>query len=130
MIVPDSLLQVYRYEYQSTDITLDELCKKYSITKNDIPESSDWIKQELVIESEIEPDIKESILKKVDEFKVHAMDLALEFIKNEGRFAEVRDIKNMVTIVNTIETSFKDVKSDNTVNVAIQSIVKEFSNDC
>jgi len=146
--LPEVLSELYKKEYETTDITIDELQDKYSLHNFIIPE--DWNKRahtaEIVKPSgtivtpvntnnglqSTENSIHgiTSIQSKVEEFKELAIDHALKFMKNDAQFAEVKEFKDMVSIVGTIEASYKDTKPENTINIAIQNIVKGFTDDC
>jgi len=177
------LLQSYRMEYETTDITIDNLCDKYNLSTSDLSGYTKWTKtleideepeeqhepEPIVTEPEdiieepivIEPvmlscdepivpevmlptpsqattpaldkyedgdtDIKDQILS----FKKSALNYAVEFMENDVKFAEVKEFKDIVSIVDSIDKSFqKNTESTTTVNVMIQNIMSEFHDDC
>lgn len=117
--LPEALVKIYKREYETTDITKDALQAKYQLPI--IPE--DWVKPSSIVPTSTNTE-------KIEEFKELALNHALKFMKNDAQFAEVKEFKDMVSIVGTIEASYKDTKPENTINIAIQNIVKGFTDDC
>jgi len=159
MKIPNSLLLTYQEEYETTpDLTIANLCEKYEVETKQLKGYTKWTKRVLVPEGTStldtldklpEPPVnsehslsrerestplviatEEALGKDIDEFKTLAMAHALKFMRNDAEFAEVKEFKDMVSIVGTIEASIKDTKPENTINIAIQNIVKEFKDDC
>ena len=140
MNIPNSLLLTYQAEYETTpDLTISDLCQKYNIETKQLKGYTKWKKREETNKlpkredtnnSTVLVDDKENLLKDIDTFKSLAMTHALNFMRNDIEFAGVKDFKDMVSIVGTIENSLKDTKPENTINIAIQNIVKEFKDDC
>ena len=141
MKIPNSLLLQYQEEYETTPgLTIDQICKKYEVETKQLKGYTKWAKrnQETNKLPEIQEPInstiviatEEALSKDIDEFKTLAMAHALKFMRNDAEFAEVKEFKDMVSIVGTIEASIKDIKPENTINIAIQNIVKEFKDDC
>lgn len=151
--LPNDLILDYQIEYQTTDITIAKLCEKYGVQTKQLPGYTKWEKQakeqtaivELVDIIDIAPppvarpehrDIvlatdKTEILSQVSEFKALAMAHALKFMNDDSEFSEVKEFKDVVAIVDSIEKSYKDIKLDGTtINIAIQNIVKDFKDDC
>lgn len=55
-----------------------------------------------------------------------------EFLTNDAKFAEVKEIKDIVSIVNDIDKSMQVVKvaDGTTVNVYINNLINNFRDDC
>ena len=137
------LLTQYRLEYETTDITKDELISKYSIDPTTLKGHEDWIKphqlgpedypsQELVtVDNRLTTkEVKASVKDNISEFKELAMEHCLTFMKNDVRFAEVKEFKDIVSIVTSIESSGKDDTTGTTINVLVQNITEGFRDDC
>ena len=142
MKIPATLLLNYQIEYETTDITIDALCAKYDITTSALKGHQGWTKRTIETTTHL-PSVPTSehklvsskpsnkqIIDNIQEFKELAMEHALKFMRNDAEFAEVKEFKDMVSIVGTIEASYKDDKPENTINIAIQNIVKDFTDDC
>lgn len=146
------LVKSYRHEYETTDISEYQLRAKYKLPadfdmsqwkKNhapDIPGAPDL--PATITPSEIvtdDPDEQEETQDeyqehkvKIKEFKVLALDHALNFMRNDSEYAEVKEFKDMVSVVDSIDKSLQRPTEDKgtTVNVLIQNIMREFKDDC
>jgi hypothetical protein len=78
------------------------------------------------------PKDREELLKDIEDFKGLAVAHAVKFMKNDAEFAEIKEFKDMVAIVDSIERSYRDVKdpTGTTINIAIQNLVSRFTDDC
>lgn len=153
MKLPITLLLNYQIEYEKTpDLTIPELCEKYSVETKQLPGYTKWQKEtsptqltEATIVTEAEPlapapkDNKDFILAKdeaellsqVDEFKTLAMAHALAFMKNDAEFAEVKEFKDVVKIVLDVESSVRVTDTPTTnINILVQNLSKRFDDDC
>jgi hypothetical protein len=75
----------------------------------------------------------EGQLKKIEEFKELALDHCLNFMHRDAKLSEVKEFKDIVAIVNTLETSYQKTDPDvgkPTVNILIQNLVERFQDDC
>lgn len=74
------------------------------------------------------------VLKDIAQFKELAVAHALKFMRNDAEFAEVKEFKDMVAIVDSLEKSYIAKKNPDdakiTVNIAIQNLVERFRDDC
>lgn len=146
MKLPATLLLTYQAEYETTpDFTIDDLCQKYDVTTKQLKGHDSWAKRlqeptklpeptetnnDIIANSNIDKPSTAETLDDIEEFKQLAIAHAVKFMKDDVRFAEVKEFKDMVAIVDSIEKSYKDTKPENTINIAIQNIVKEFKDDC
>lgn len=161
MALPNTLLLTYQIEFQSTDITIEELCKKYDVTTKDLKGYTKWTKDKPDIEvltdpkqpsqtpenavtvlpsssldkkedNELNNSTKETVLADVKKFKGLAIAHAIAFMENDAEYAEVKEFKDMVAVVDSIEKSYKDVKdnSGTTINMVVQNLVQKFEDDC
>lgn len=147
--LPNDLLLDYQIEYQTSDITIDELCEKYGVVTKQLSGYTKWEKAEeppeviepaeIIIAPEAKPqprdldiaDGEEEMKEQIGEFKKLAMAHAVKFMKDDAEFAEVKEFKDMVAIVDSIEKSYKGAEaSGNTINIAIQKLVQKFEDDC
>jgi len=139
MKLPNELLLTYQAEYeQNQDMTIQDLCDKYSVTTKQLKGYTKWKKpiastevlEPIATAEVIEPVAPIEITDDIESFKKLAISHALKFMRDDVEFAEVKEFKDMVSIVGTIEASYKDTKPENTINIAIQNIVKGFQDDC
>jgi len=134
--LPQTLVQAYKLEYETTpDLTIDELCQKHDIVKEQLPDYKQWKKQVDIISGELTQEVVVSenpkILDDIERFKQLAVQRAVEFIEQDARFAEVKEFKDIVAIVDTIEKSYKNkTTNEPTINILIQNLVKKFNDDC
>jgi hypothetical protein len=93
----------------------------------DIPQLPDTIDTTLTPEDT-------PVLKDIAQFKELAVAHALKFMRNDAEFAEVKEFKDMVAIVDSLEKSYIAKKNPDdakiTVNIAIQNLVERFRDDC
>ena len=157
MTLPNTLLLTYQAEYETTpDMTIDDICTKYDVRTKQLKGYTKWRKRaensDEPTEAEAEdfdvsivpsvpkkpnhdlaiPKDREELLTDIDNFKSLAIAHAVKFMKDDAEFAEVKEFKDMVAIVDSIEKSYRDVKdpSGTTINIAIQNLVERFSDDC
>lgn len=142
------LLQSYQIEYETTPITIPELCDKYELTTKDLKGYTRWTKTDSTHESKPNSDLiipaKTDILtttsdstddktlkEKLAEAKQLAVDKALEILKTDARFLEIKEFKDVVSVIDTLEKSTKDQKPEgNTTIVLIQNIMNSSMDDC
>lgn len=137
--ISKTLLKAYKTEYETTDISLDTLLIKYNLDETKI-DTSTWQKRSTVATKpqpivEVLPkpiDNQETISDKIEQFKVEALNLALTAIKNfDKEFDTVKDFKDLVLLVDTIEKSYKNSNDDKVnVNIVLQNILQNYKDDC
>ena len=68
----------------------------------------------------------------IDEFKELAIRHCIKFMKTDASYAETKEIKQVVDIVNSIEANtFKSNQdSGTTINVLVQNLMQGISDDC
>ena len=82
---------------------------------------------------EIETTATESQLKKIEEFKELALAHCLNFMHRDAKLSEVKEFKDIVAIVNTLETSYQKTDPDAgkpTINILVQNLMERFNDDC
>lgn len=142
-------IRSHRIEYETTDITLEQLRMKYNLPES--LDTSSWVKefpttnilQPVVITKPAppEPDQEnsssveiEEMMSDIHKFKQLTVTKALNFMSNDAEWAEVKEIKDMVAIVDSIEKSIRPQLSDKpvgvTVQVLVQNLMSEFKRDC
>lgn len=149
------LLASLRIEYETTSITLNSLCHKHKVKPEQLKGSIEWQKrqgiledvefeQPITIEEPIitpttivttkpeEPTIELTIEDKIKDFKEKAIDAALVFINQDVRFAEIKEFKDMVAIVDSIDSSLKKPSANNapTINILVQNLAERYKDDC
>ena len=144
----------YKIEYETTDITIEQMKLKYKLP--DSLDTSTWHKEVppppaltvLTEPPETAPPPAESpdtsslgngpgverMLSDIHEFKELTVARALSFMKNDGEWAEIKEIKDMVAIVDSIEKSVRPQVPESpagiTVQVLVQNLMSEFKRDC
>ena len=172
-------LSLLREEYETSSITIDELCLYHGVLLKELKGYKNWKKRANIEEvdvshllvselpepvttiAEVEPvieevpqtttpsitqpqattlptvidndsDIIEEIRADIKTCKRLAMARCKEFLTNDAKFAEVKEIKDVVSIVNDIDKSLQVVKVADgaTVNVYINNLINNFRDDC
>jgi len=142
------LLAQYQLEYETTNISIDELCEEYSITKEDLKGHEEWKKKDLLLtttppppdnisipatQALVKPSLEEpeDIKAQIAEFKKNTVQHCLTFSKTDIRFAEIKEIKDMVSVIDSIEKSYeKNQNQGPTINVLVQNIMGSMQDDC
>ncbi len=150
------LLQSYKNEYTNSDITIDDLCRKYDLNRSELKGYTKWEKSKEVQQQlkeaediivlpkseETNPtpdklssnivvpsdDVDINIVKQdIEIFKKLAVKHAVKFIKDDAQFAEVKEFKDMVAIVDSIEKSYNNSPDKGTnINILIQNLTQKF----
>ena len=173
-------LSLLREEYETTSITIDELCLYHGVLLKELKGYKNWKKHANIEEvdvshllvSEVEEpqapvleddpvieevpkastppiitttqattlpavidndtDIVEEIRADIKTCKRLAMARCKEFLINDAKFAEVKELKDIVSIVNDIDKSLQVVKVADgpTVSVYINNLINNFRDDC
>ena len=172
-------LSLLREEYETSSITIDELCLYHGVLLKELKGYKNWKKRADIEEvdvshllvseievptqiAEVEPvieevpnttplppttqasqpqlpavidndsDIIEEIRADIKTCKRLAMARCKEFLTNDAKFAEVKEIKDVVSIINDIDKSLQVVKVADgaTVNVYINNLINNFRDDC
>ena len=146
------LTELCRAEYETDpDITIDEICSKYNIERTALGPTNDWQK---VIDipstaptesntpfpitildpkdNSITPATKEVSSNKdlIDEFKSITIGEALNRIKTEGSEMSVKDMKELVSLVDTIDRSYHKSTDANQINIIVQNVISKYVDDC
>ena len=138
------LLTQYRLEYETDpDITVEEIVTKYKLDINDLKGHEEWARGGLshgdhVYLSDIVPSeptpvtiVGEGLQSSIDSFKRQALEHCLKFMSNDARFAEIKEFKDIVAVVDSIEKSIKGTSDTGpTVNIVIQNLAEKFKDDC
>ena len=129
----------YKTEYETSQLSIEDLCIKYDITVSDIPNHSSWVKQsaepldlDIIVANDIVPDVSSdvAILENVQQFKRMAVKQAKERIATDTMM-DTKELKDLVSVVDTIEKSLTGKNdSGTTVNVLVQNIQQRFKDDC
>lgn len=156
------LLASLRIEYETTSITLDSLCHKHKVKLPELKGSSEWQKRPgieepkeptetivipditinipeqpkattiVIPDTPIDTSVTASMEDKIRDFKEKAIDAALVFINQDVRFAEVKEFKDMVAIVDSIDNSLRKPGLNNgpTINILVQNLAERYQDDC
>lgn len=180
-------LGLLREEFETSDITIEELCIYHNVTTTQLKGYAKWKKQpqqtnsyidslldipaiapepkiaqppivtevEYITEPIIEvlpsslpqttapkvpaitddkPKVDVSALREtITECKEKAINVCRDFLTNDAKFAEIKELKDVVSIINDIDKSISPVKGDGSGNhytVLIANIVNNFRDDC
>lgn len=136
----------HKIEYETTDISLPSLCTKYSIKKDQLKDCLTWKKENanvIVGEQELYPraiqdtktdqdysETEQSFLEDITKFKRLAIKHALHAVK-DAQYLEVKEFKDLVSIMDTIEKSVlpRDEDSQTNINIAIQNMARKYNDD-
>ena len=133
----------YQIEYETSDITIIELCDKYQVKKKQLKGYTKWKKPQheekelivpeaypIVLEAINQPDEENTLLTSIQLFKKRAVEYALDSI-TEPQYLEIREFKDLVSIIDTVEKSIKGTEGgNNTVNIMVQNIMNKYADDC
>lgn len=77
------------------------------------------------------PEGNEQMLTDIKQVKKDAIKYAKDFLRDNSKHAEVKEIKDVLAMVLSLEDSIKDKKDTGpTVNVLVQNITERFKDDC
>lgn len=163
------MIEAYKAEYETTNITLEALLEKYELTKEDIPGHETWIaynskpvivtkptktkkvkpidKILATIDKPIEVPLKAAVVPSIDivttgteaqlakiaNFKELALDHCIRFMSQDAKFAEVKEFRDIVAIVDSLEKSYQKVDPEAgkpTINIMINNLMERFKDDC
>jgi hypothetical protein len=138
----------YQIEYEEGGISIDELCSKYNVKRKQLKGYTKWQQpQEHSTPVEVivpdQPSLpsqpthhldiivpEDSLLNDINIFKKRAVKYALESIQ-DAQYLEVKEFKDLVSIVDTVEKSVKgNTQSETTVNVMINNMMAGLKDDC
>jgi len=72
-------------------------------------------------------------LEKIANFKELALDHCIRFMSQDAKFAEVKEFKDIVAIVDSLEKSYQKIDPDAgkpTINILVQNLMERFTDDC
>lgn len=138
------LLTQYKLEFEHTDSTINDIVEKYNLNLEDLKGHELWVKggdqhnditiAPTTIDQTALPAtlVDTSLEEQIANFKEKAMAHCLTFMEKDVRFAEVKEFKDIVSIVDSIDKSLRaDADtSTTTVNVLVQNITEGFKDDC
>lgn len=149
------LRELYRAEYETDpDITIDELCTKHNIERTALGPTHDWQKvidlpTSSVIPTsptdDIEPgkalptqipivskDVTDVSSPKdmIDNFKQITLAEALYRMKTEANELAIKDMRELVALVDVIDKSYNKSTDTNTINIVVQNVIAKYVDDC
>jgi hypothetical protein len=139
-------LRSYQVEYETSDISIEHLRMKYQIPEDYQLDTAGWEKRQAYLPAPQPPETAPQqvltqpvateedgvtqMLSDITKFKRGVVDRALTFLETEAEYAEVKELKDMVAIVDSVEKSIKgQVPQGPTVNVFIQNLLQNFRDD-
>lgn len=149
------LRELYQAEYETDpDITIDELCTKHNIERTALGPTNNWQK---VIDLPISPVVTTSptdniepgkalptqtpIVSKdatdvsspkdmIDNFKQITLAEALYRMKTEANELAIKDMRELVALVDVIDKSYNKSTDNNTINIVVQNVIAKYVDDC
>ena len=131
------LLLSYKIEYETAPISIDELCDKYNITKEELGDYHTWTKKPIlpmtppsapsqlpIVPQEISP------LDRLAEVKEQLISTCKTIVEQQGAYTDVKELKDITKVITDLEASYKDTKDQGpTINVLVQNITERFKDD-
>jgi hypothetical protein len=136
-----TLLLSYQTEYEHSTISIDELKEKYSIKLSDA-QTKQWCKhdehkpQPLLVQEPTSPiivlpqDSAYDMGEDIELIKTNIIKEAKRWSIEDIDQAEVKEIKEMVALVDSVEKSYKPEQSGPTINILVQNMMDKFQDDC
>jgi hypothetical protein len=116
------------------DTIIDSISEPTTITPSAIV-TTPLAKQELsLLASQANETIATEVqLEKIANFKELALDHCIRFMSQDAKFAEVKEFKDIVAIVDSLEKSYQKIDPDAgkpTINILVQNLMERFTDDC
>lgn len=132
MKISEDFEQQLKYEYEVLGSSIEDLERTHKINLSDL-NTSGWshkpVVPEIVDIVEEEPVVDVEPLDTIEDFKQKALEKAKNLLRG---VATPKDLKELVTVVDTIERSYKKSEDSPTINVLInnlQQFLKETPDD-
>jgi len=149
--------RAYKVEFETSNITIEELCRKYNITKEQLGSTEKWEKRATVVlanpiciekrpntigkpaHSKGNKDIivsgePKTMLDTIQETKELALDSTKQFFENYNTDeVTTKEFKDMVGVLKDLEAGelLKEGKGQGTtVNILVQNLTERFRDDC
>lgn len=74
-----------------------------------------------------------AVQEKISAFKEAALDHCISFMAKDAKFAEVKEFKDIVAVVDSIEKSYQKADTKDrgpTINILVQNLTERFRDDC
>lgn len=137
-------LKAIQTEYETTDLTIDQLCHKHDTTTKQLKGYTKWQKDIIcpppcvLPQSQTEPihtsiatpatTVNKDTQSKIDKLKQICLERAEELL-NEPHL-ETKEFKDIVHVIDTIDKSYKDLKPQTNIAIMVQNLVGKFTDDC
>jgi len=130
------LIKAYQSEFENSDISIPELCKKYNIASTQLGDTKNWKKpaptkqtQPIVIVED------KPFLEEIQEVKKLVIISTREFFENyDPSMVSTKEFKDMSGVLKDLEAGefVRQGKLNNgpTVNILVQNLTKRFKDDC
>lgn len=123
-----TLTDSYRIEYETTALSIDDICHKYSITTDQLPGHEDWIKRTTTpIAQPTQNTSNEDIVSDIATVKEVLLSKIKDSIDNP--YLEVKELKDITKMVIDLEGSYKDKNHGPTVNILVQNLTERYKDD-
>jgi len=145
-MIASVIMKSYQSEYERSGTSLEQLIKKYQLSFEEAHQleeaSRKWSAPitipDIIVPSKpgaIEPEKakmdKAAILADIDTFKKEAVDYALKTITDDEELLEIKEFKDLVAIVVSVENSMKEDKDTGpNVNIMVNYLTERFKDDC
>ena len=147
MLMNQGLRELYRAEYETDpDITIDELCAKHNIERTALGPTHDWQKVIDLPTSSVVPTQPSEVISTqtldtkdatdvspkdmIDSFKQITLSEALYRMKTEANTLAIKDMRELVALVDVIDKSYNKSSDTNTINIVVQNVISKYVDDC
>jgi hypothetical protein len=155
------MIEAYKAEFDlkvnsgtEPHLAIEQIKEAYSLTNEDLPGHETWLakrkrtkKIDKILEATVvkpvipqvaKPSLpvaeaEETQLEKIEKFKELALDHCIRFMEKDAQFSEVKEFKDIVAIVDTLEKSYQKADPDSgkpTINIMINNLMERFKDDC
>lgn len=144
--------KAYKTEFETSNISLEDLLEKYNITKEELGSTSSWKKRVEVLPDNtykrkdiikpditpspetVEPVLDENFLDIIQDIKKLALASTKQFFENYNTDeVTTKEFKDMVVVLRDLESGELIRQGKNTgptVNILIQNLTEKFQDDC
>lgn len=144
--------KAYKTEFETSNISLEDLLEKYNITKEELGSTSSWKKRVEVLPDNtykrkdiikpditpspetVEPVLDENFLDIIQDTKKLALASTKQFFENYNTDeVTTKEFKDMVVVLRDLESGELIRQGKNTgptVNILIQNLTEKFQDDC
>ena len=126
----DTLLLSYKIEYETTPITIEEMCTKYQLQLKDLKGHKTWSKSLVSKNAQTVQTAQpqDTFEEEIQSFKFEALHYCRNFMEREAKHSSPKEVKDVVAIIAAIEPKQQAAQTTN-VNVLVQNLTERFKDD-